>query len=45
MNKFNSSNDRSEWKPIDSRIFWGEIAPFDHVVQIYEKEDDFLDLL
>jgi hypothetical protein len=28
-----------------SGIFWGEIAPSDHVVQVYEHEDIFLDTL
>jgi hypothetical protein len=26
-------------------VFWGEIAPCDHVVQIYEKDSTFLDAL
>jgi hypothetical protein len=26
-------------------VFWGEIAPCEHVVQIYESDDSFLDLL
>jgi hypothetical protein len=34
-----------EWKRTDSHVFWGEIAPCDHVVQIYEDDHDFLDLL
>jgi hypothetical protein len=28
-----------------ARIFWGEIAPCDHLVQIYEEEGAFLDAL
>jgi hypothetical protein len=28
-----------------SRIFWGEVAPCDHVVQLYEDDDIFLDSL
>ncbi len=28
-----------------TRVFWGEIAPCDHVVQIYEDDQAFLDLL
>ena len=32
--------------PIDAnRIFWGEIAPCEHVVQIYENDGAFLDSL
>ncbi len=26
-------------------VFWGEIAPCEHVVQIYENDENFLDLL
>jgi hypothetical protein len=28
-----------------SEVFWGEIAPCEHLVQIYENEDVFLDTL
>jgi len=28
-----------------ARVFWGEIAPCDHLVQIYEEEGAFLDTL
>jgi hypothetical protein len=34
-----------EWKNASSHVFWGEIAPCDHVVQIYDNDDVFLDLL
>jgi hypothetical protein len=34
-----------EWKQASTNVFWGEIAPCDHVVQIYENDDVFLDLL
>jgi hypothetical protein len=33
------------WKRSKAEIFWGELAPVDHVVQIYENDDDFLDVL
>jgi hypothetical protein len=33
------------WKRSDMDGFWGEIAPTDHVVQIYENDDVFMDLL
>jgi hypothetical protein len=33
------------WKHSDANIFWGEIAPCDHVLQIYETEGVFLDAL
>ena len=28
-----------------NEVFWGEIAPCEHVVQIYENDESFLDLL
>ena len=34
-----------EWQHARSEIFWGEIAPCDHVLQIYESDDVFLDAL
>jgi hypothetical protein len=34
-----------EWTRTTSQVFWGEIAPCDHVVQIYENDDAFLALL
>ncbi len=34
-----------EWLRSNSKVFWGEIAPNDHVVQIYEDDEVFLDLL
>jgi hypothetical protein len=33
------------WKRTNADIFWGEIAPCDHVVQIYENDGVFLDAL
>ena len=35
----------SDWSKANSQTFWGEIAPCEHVVQIYENDDVFLDLL
>jgi hypothetical protein len=35
----------NDWKISDTHVFWGEIAPCDHVLQIYENDDAFLDLL
>jgi len=35
----------NNWESSDSQVFWGEIAPTDHVVQIYENDDVFLDTL
>jgi hypothetical protein len=34
-----------DWVKTSDQIFWGEIAPCDHVVQIYENDDAFLELL
>jgi hypothetical protein len=34
-----------EWKHEKTDIFWGEIAPCDHVMQIYENDEVFLDTL
>jgi len=42
MNNLNLDND---WKVSDTKVFWDEIAPCDHVVQIYENNEAFLDLL
>jgi hypothetical protein len=33
------------WQKSKADTFWGEIAPTDHVVQIYENDDIFLDAL
>ena len=35
----------SEWQRTNAQIFWGEVAPCDHVVQIYEDDELFLDML
>lgn len=37
--------DQAEWKRTNADIFWGEIAPCDHVLQIYENDGIFLDAL
>lgn len=31
-----------QWKKSDTQIFWGEIAPNDHLVQIYDNEEILL---
>jgi hypothetical protein len=33
------------WMHASNQVFWGEIAPCEHVVQIYENDEAFLDLL
>lgn len=30
---------------LNAEVFWGEIAPCDHVLQIYESDDEFIDTL
>lgn len=39
------TDSRTEWQQTDAQVFWGEIAPYDHVVQIYENDQTFIDLL
>ena len=34
-----------EWETSNIQAFWGEIAPCDHLVQVYENEKIFLDTL
>ncbi|HET9744868.1 MAG TPA: MEDS domain-containing protein [Chitinophagaceae bacterium] len=35
----------TEWDTSNMQVFWGEIAPCEHLVQIYENEKIFLDTL
>jgi hypothetical protein len=42
MEKITSVN---EWETSNIQVFWGEIAPCDHLVQVYENEKIFLDTL
>jgi hypothetical protein len=35
----------SIWKSAETEVFWGEIAPCDHVLQIYENEHSFISSL
>jgi hypothetical protein len=39
------STNYSEWKRSKADIFWAEIAPCDHVLQVYENDGVFLDAL
>jgi MEDS: MEthanogen/methylotroph, DcmR Sensory domain len=39
------STSNTHWQHSKADIFWGEIAPCDHVVQIYEDDNIFLDSL
>lgn len=36
---------QKDWKSSKAEVFWGEIAPCDHVVQIYENDAVFMDAL
>lgn len=38
-------NNYGGWKQAKAEIFWAEIAPCDHVLQIYENDGVFLDAL
>jgi hypothetical protein len=38
-------NEHTGWKKMEASIFWGEVAPNDHLIQLYESEDAFLDTL
>jgi hypothetical protein len=29
------------WRRSEAKIFWGEIAPLDHMVQFYDKDENF----
>ena len=33
------------WHKCNTQVFWGEIAPCDHLIQIYENDDVILDCL
>lgn len=35
----------NEWQQSNTNVFWGEIAPTDHLVQIYENDDVIMDAL
>ena len=35
----------TQWRQCKTNVFWGEIAPADHLVQIYESDDIVLDSL
>jgi len=38
-------NGTEQWTRTAADIFWGEIAPCDHVIQFYENDEVFLDTL
>lgn len=35
----------TNWQQCDTQVFWGEIAPCDHLVQVYDNEEVILDSL
>lgn len=35
----------TEWTKSPGNVFWAEIAPYDHVVQIYDNDETFLNTL
>jgi hypothetical protein len=35
----------TDWKKSSAKVFWAEIAPTEHLVQIYENDEKFLELL
>jgi hypothetical protein len=39
---FAENRDGENWKKSNMQVFWGEIAPCDHVVQIYENDQVFM---
>jgi hypothetical protein len=38
-------NQKQSWSKSETKVFWGEIAPCEHVVQIYDDNEVFLDTL
>jgi len=38
-------NTIEQWKQVKADIFWGEVAPCDHILQIYETDAVFIDTL
>ena len=42
---FTNSKESDIWEKSNIQVFWGEIAPCDHVVQIYENDKVFIDSL
>ena len=34
-----------QWQKTGMNVFWGEIAPCDHILQIYDSDQEFIDIL
>ncbi|MFZ6012748.1 MAG: MEDS domain-containing protein [Bacteroidota bacterium] len=47
LTKINGGKDpeMNDWQNASTQVFWGEIAPCEHVLQIYENDEAFIDLL
>ena len=45
MYMFENLENESKWKKARADFFWSEIAPCDHVLQIYENEENFSTVL
>lgn len=43
--KWKEAKEASPWRRVSAPVFWGEIAPCEHVIQIYENDEIFLDML
>jgi hypothetical protein len=41
----NLKSEANQWTDSQTHIFWGEVAPCDHVLQIYENDKAFFDTL
>jgi hypothetical protein len=41
----NMEVEKIDWQKSKSEVFWGEVAPCDHVIQIYENDEVFLNAL
>jgi hypothetical protein len=37
--------ENEDWKVSDPHMFWAEVAPTEHIIQIYENDEVFLNLL
>src|SRR5436190_20778143 len=45
MEKEKEKENGQDWKNSHIQVFWGELAPCHHLVQIYENDKYFLDTL
>jgi hypothetical protein len=40
-----TNNSIVDWKHTKTSVFWGEVAPCEHVLQIYDSDEVFIDVL